>query len=79
MSHELNDDQKYILRFLQEIYRGSKMLNCLDAIKLLFINEEKDQFITHAMKYLTREEADEVAFLFANWVMEDRMNPKAGE
>lgn len=67
---EINDDQKYILRFLKEIYHGSKTLNSLDAIKLLFVNETNDHFITHALKYLTQEQADEVAFLFANWVIE---------
>lgn len=69
---EINDDQKYILRFLQEIYRKSDMLNCLDAIKLLFVNESDNLFIANARKVLTREQADEVAFLFANWVMEER-------
>jgi hypothetical protein len=72
MSQKLNDDQKYILSFLQEIYRKSDMLNCLDAIKLLFVNESDNLFIANARKTLTREQADEVAFLFANWVMEER-------
>ncbi|WP_302050693.1 hypothetical protein [Listeria fleischmannii] len=43
------------------------------------MNESDNLFIANARKTLTREQADEVAFLFANWVMEDRMNQGAGE